>query len=150
VNKKIEGMKNLTGAFQDVSKYGAYTGGDIVGNKKIGFEELIGGSIKVRPDDQRMQLLSHYAKAQQKQLSLFLQEQAVDYAQRNSVQADLKLSPERKRSRMNMLGVQIVDRNRMMLQMMQQFEGVMSNEFGVPVRLDKLNINKGVDQFKMP
>lgn len=150
VSEKVKGLQELSRAFQAVTQNGALTSGEIVGTQRRGFQELLGGRLAVEPTDPRMLVLGQFAQQYKMQVDHLMGMNKDQYQQRNSIQASTKYSPERKRSMMNLIGDEIVQRDRQLLTILQQFEGAVSGTLGVPVRLDKLNINEGIDQFKMP
>lgn len=147
VSEKMKGLQALSKAFQAVTQTGALTSGEVVGNQRRGFQELLGGKLAVEPTDPRMLVLGQFAQQYKSQVDHLMGMNRDQYQQRNSIQASMKYSPERKRSMMNLIGDEIVARDRQMLVLLQQFEGAVSGTLGAPVRLDKLNINKGLDQF---
>jgi hypothetical protein len=150
VSEKVKGLQQLSKAFQAVTQQGALTSGEIVGTRQRGFQELLGGRLAVEPTDPRMLVLGQFAQQYMTQVNQLMGMNKDQYTQRNSIQASTKYSPERKRSMMNLIGDEIVARDRQMLVLLQQFEGAVSGTLGAPVRLDKLNINEGIDQFRMP
>lgn len=150
VSEKVKGLQALSKAFQAVTQNGALTSGEIVGTQRRGFQELLGGKLAVEPTDPRMLVLGQFAQQYKTQVDHLMGMNKDQYAQRNSIQASTKYSPERKRSMMNLIGDEIVARDRQLLVLLQQFEGAVSGTLGAPVRLDKLNINEGLDQFNMP
>lgn len=148
VSEKVKGLQSLTQAFQAVTQQGALTGGEIVGTRQRGYQALLGGRLAIEPTDPRMLVLSQYAQQYSRQVNHLMGMNKDAYSQRNSIQISTKYSPERKRSMMNMLGDEIVARDRQLLTLLQQFEGAVSAQLGSQIRLDKLNINQGLDQFE--
>jgi hypothetical protein len=149
VSDKVAVMKQMTKAMEATNKGAASGRGDIIGNKQRGYQEALGGSIAVPADDKLMDTFSYYASKKLQMIQKeFLGPNNDDYAQRSSLQISTKYSPEHKREMMNELSEKIIQRNRMALTQIQQFEAQMSHLFKVPVQLEKLNLNKGIDQFK--
>lgn len=148
VQEKVKGLKSLEQSLSAITKNGALTGGEVVGSKQRGYQALLGGSLAVEPNDPRMIEFSQYAKHQLQLIEQqFLGANKDDYQQRSSLQASTQYSPERKRAMMNELSGQIVERNRQLLVLLQQFESQMRARFGVPVQLEKVKVGSGMEQF---
>jgi hypothetical protein len=150
VQEKTKGLQQLAKSLQAITSNGALDGGEIVGSKQRGYQALLGGRLAVEPNDPRMLEVSAYAQQQLRLISeQFLGANKDDYQQRSSLQASTQYSPERKRAMMNELAGQITQRNRQLLVLLQQFEAQVGAKLGTPnLRLEKLNINKGLEQFE--
>lgn len=143
---KVKGLQELNKAFQAVTSSGALTDGSIVGNKQRGFQELLGGKVAIAPNDPRMIQLGQYAGMYLHQIqNQFLGANKDDYEKRASYQIATDLSPERKRSLMNLTSNEIIQRNRQLLELLHQFEAAVSTTLGVPVRLDKIKPGSDAD-----
>lgn len=146
VSEKVKGLKQLSQAFQAVTSQGALTGGEVIGNKKQGYQEFLGGNMAILPNDPKMLVLSQMAQIYLRQVQdQFLTPNNTLYQQRNSIQASTEYSPERKRAHMNMIGEEIVARNRQLLQVLQQFESAVSSTIGAPIKLDKIKIGEDIN-----
>lgn len=136
---KTRGLTNLIQDTQAMIKSGAYTGGQIVGNRTRGFQALLGGNIAVTPNDPRLIQFGQMAQIYQKQLEgAVIGPNKDTFTQMNGIRNSTELSPAKKREALNGIQETIVDRNRMGLMMTQQFEAAMATMFNVKqIRLDK-------------
>lgn len=155
VSEKLKGLDTLSKSFQAVTTKGAVDSGEVVGNKKAGYQLLLGGKLAVEPNDPRMLVLGQLSQRLQRDIGQLQALNKEDYQQRNSIQTGTKYSPEERRYQMNRIGDNIIHRDRQMLLYLQQYEAQVSDHMrrnfgytGPTIKLDKMNINKGLEQFK--
>jgi hypothetical protein len=149
VMEKVKGIKQVVQALNATTKMGTPSPG-VIGTKQRGFQELQGGSSAVAPPDPQILQLSQQAKMFYTLLDRqFLGKNKDLYEQRQSVQISTRYSPEMKRGLMNGISNEIIANDRAALQYIQLTEQQMSKQFGRKIQFDKIDLNKGIDQFSL-
>lgn len=147
VKSKMAGIKELTQAYRDVTEKGALVG-NMIGNSKRGMAQGPGAGPALAKDPGTMLIAQTMAQVGPQLISTYQGENQDLYTARAQVANSTQYSPQQKRALMNVYGEQIITNNRRMLQHIQMIERNLSEQLGVRVTLDKVDLNKGLDQFK--
>lgn len=147
VKEKLDGLRKFAEAYGSATMPGGNPQ-DFAGNKRIGFTEYTGIS-PMQPQDAVMAALGREAGRIYQQLSTVhgASIKAL-YEDRQSIQSSNKFSPDEKLGKMNARAYEIVMRERALLADIERYENGISANLGVPVKFDKMNLNRGSGQFK--
>lgn len=147
VKDKLDGLRKISEAFANSTLTGG-TPQTVVGDKKRGFQDYM-GVAPVGAADQTMDIVGREATRIYRELSSSYGGARKDlFDQRQSIANSSRYSPQMKRYMMNEVSDQIVQMDRRMLVDMERHEAVISQQLGVNVKFDKLNLNQGKGQFK--
>lgn len=147
VKSKIEAIKKLNQAYNDLTDKGAPIG-NMVGSTKRGYQQGLGQGPVQASDPAMMQLAETLSRVYP-QLSKEYEGANKDlYNLRSKAASDSSLSPQMKRAVMNGYSETIIENNRKLLQRIELIENNLSRQFGVRIKLDNINLNRGLDQFK--
>lgn len=146
VQEKLNGLRSISEGFKTGTQSGNAT--DMTGKKERGWQELL-GTGPIGPRDEVMAIVAQRASEVYQELSTAYSGARKDlYAQRQSVSTSSRYSPQNKRYIMNEIADEIIQMDRKMLVDIERAEAVISNQLGVPVKFDKVKMNKGQEQFK--
>lgn len=147
VKDKLDGLRKISEAFASATLQGG-TPQTVTGDKRRGYQEYIG----VGPQggqDQTMEVIGREATRIYRELSTAYSGARKDlYDQRQSISASSKYSPQMKRYMLNEKADEIIQLDRRMLTDIERHEAVISQQLGVPVKFDSINLNRGSKQFK--
>lgn len=147
VSGKLDGLRKAQEAFAASTLPGG-TSQTVIGDKKRGFQEYMGVAPVDAPDD-TLNVLGREATRIYQELSTAYGGARKDlFDQRQSIAQSSRYSPQLKRYMMNEIADQIIQLDRRMLVDIERREAVISQQLGVPVKFDKLNLNRGSEQFK--
>jgi hypothetical protein len=139
VKRKLDGMRQLTEAMNASTLPGGAPRDGLLGNKRLGYFESIGvGPVR---GDEDARLLGALAKQKYQELSkMYLQQLNIENEELNRIRNSTRYSPEMKRALMNEKAFDIIQFNRDMLQDIQRYEKIISQQTGMNVRFDKVKI----------
>lgn len=147
VKSKIESFKKIDQAYNDMTDKGAPIG-NMVGSTKRGYTQGL-GTGPVQAGDPAMLQLAETLHRIYPQLSKEFEGTNKDlYNLRGQVANSTQYSPQMKRAIMNGYAETIIENNRKLLQRIEVIEGNLSKQFGVRIKLDQVDLNRGLDQFK--
>lgn len=141
VKVKVDALKNISTALAASERKG--TSIDMVGNKKIGQEQML-GTHPVGPQDLETEIFAQQASSAYKQLQPTLQRIGAAYAERQNLQNSNQFTPVQKRALMEQEGYKVIDLNRRMLQDVLRFEAILSAKMGRPVTFDGFSKGKSL------
>lgn len=147
VSDKLKGLQKLSDAFASATLPGG-TAQTVVGDKKRGYQEYM-GAAPLGGVDPVMDTLGREAARISRELNSAYGGMKKDlYDQRQSISNSSRYSPQMKRYMMNEVADQIIQMDRKMLVDIERHEAVISQQLGIPVKFDGINLNKGAKQFK--
>lgn len=139
VKQKLDGMQKLSDALQQST----LPGGSpqlMLGNKRIGFQDYTGTQPAGAPNLQ-MQQLAELATMKRKELMGNQEAQnKVLYDDIRSIRNSPEFSPEQRRAKINERALAIIDNNRAILQDLERYENVLSQQMGTPVKFDHVKL----------
>jgi len=146
VAEKIKGMQQLAQALQQSTLPGGVPS-DLLGNKKIGFREpTVSGGIAPPPDLPTQQLAEMVTGLYKQFADSSLAMNKVLYEDTQGIRNSTSLSPNMKRAKMNENAFQIIQNNRSLLQDIERHEALLSGMFKRPIKFDKLQLGKTMEQ----
>jgi hypothetical protein len=144
---RLDTFQKIQEAYQAVTEKGA-AAGNFIGAPKRGYTQGLGQAPVPAVDQDMMQLAATVSRFYPKLSQEFLGANKDLFALRGQVANSTQFSPQQKRALMNGYAEQIIDHNRTFLNRLQLIESNLSTYFGRDIKLDKIDLNKGIDQFK--
>jgi hypothetical protein len=136
VKGKMHGLDAVSDAMSATYKEGMER--TQIGTKKSGIEEYLGAKPYMRPPDPQTQALSESIVQFRKELTPALSERQQAYTQRQSIQADNKITPYQKRQRLEDQALRILDINERITMDIRRVEMLLSKQYGVEMDFSKL------------
>jgi hypothetical protein len=144
---KLDAIKKLTQAYNDTTDRGGSVG-NFIGSPKRGYTEGLGKAPAPAVDQNMLHLAELVVKFAPQLEQEFLGKNKDLFALRSQVQNSSEYTPQAKRAIMNGYAEQIVDNNRELVNRIDMIERNLSLQFGVQIKLDKIDPRKGMQQFK--
>jgi hypothetical protein len=145
--RRLDTFKKIETAYQDTTEKGA-AAGNFIGSPKRGYTEGLGQAPTPAVDQGMLQLAEIVHRFSPQLNQEFLGTNKDLFALRSQVANSTSYSPQMKRALMNGYAEQIIDNNRAFLNRLEMIESNLSTHFGRQVKLDKIDLSKGIDQFK--
>lgn len=149
VKDKLDGIRSIVEAYSatESKQYGAM--GDWIGNKKGGFEQLL-GAMPRQPNSPDEAAFAREVAGVYKDLQPALHEIKMAYNQRQSIMNDNTMTPDQKRVLLNRMSYNIIDTHRRMLQDITRIEYTMSQRYGTRIDFGKMNRGSLSDETNPP
>lgn len=147
VKSKLDTLKKIDQAYNDLTDKGAALGPN-VGSSKRGYTQGLGTGAAPAQDMQVLalaEIVHRYLPDLNKE---WLGTNKDLYTLRSQVANSTSYSPQMKRALMNGYAEQIIENDRKLLQRLQLIESNLSTQFGRQIKFDKIDLGKGIDQFK--
>jgi hypothetical protein len=147
VKVKVDVIKKINQAYNDATDKGAPLG-NFVGSSKRGYQQGLGTGPSVAVDQPMMQLAEIVHRLGPDLAKEFQGTNKDLYNLRSQVANSTQFSPQMKRALMNGYAEQIINNNRNLLQRIELVEANLSKQFGREIKLDRVDLGKGIEQFK--
>lgn len=147
VKSKIESFKKIDEAYNAIVDKGAPIG-NMVGSTKRGYQQGLGTGPQQAGDPAMMQLAETLHRIYPELNKEYVGNNKDLYNLRAQVSNSTQYSPQMKRAIMNGYAETIIENNRKLLQRIELIEGNLSKQFGVQIKLDSVDLNQGIQQFK--
>lgn len=147
IQEKLQGLRSVMEAYGSSTLPGGAPQ-TVTGNKKTG-QMPYTGVAPIGARDEIIQRIGLEAGRIYREIGS-LQQASIKqlHDDRSSIAQSNKFGPAEKRALMNERAMEIIERNRRLLADIERQESIISRNLGVPVKFDKLNLNKGSEQFK--
>jgi hypothetical protein len=147
VKSKIESFKKIDEAYNAMVDKGAPIG-NMVGSTKRGYQQGLGSGPVQAGDPAMMQLAETLHRIYPQLNKDYIGNNKDLYNLRAQVSNSTQYSPQMKRAIMNGYAETIIENNRKLLQRIEVIENNLSKQFGVQIKLDRVDLNQGIQQFK--
>jgi len=146
LREKLDGLQKLGTALSESTLPGGGERGTLLGNKRTGLVNSIAGGPAAAPGLQMQQLGQEAKRLHQELSQAHLQQLRVLQMERGRIGSSLEFSPEDKRAYMNKNAFEIIELNRRALQDVTRYETILSQQFGRPIKFDKIDLGKMLGQ----